>query len=85
MYLLHHNAGKKYSASQRTDHISKGLKPRLSDKEPGNTFSILPILSPVTNIMLKRGNTKSTGKAHAYSVSPGRGNKRMLALSSTTS
>lgn len=70
---------------ERTDHISKGFKPGLSDKEPGNTSSILPILPPVTNIVVKRRNTKSTGKAQAYSLSPGQGNKRMLALSSTTS
>lgn len=47
----------------RTDQISKGLKPGLSDKEPGNTFSTLPILSPVINIVVKRRNTKSTGKS----------------------
>lgn len=31
----------------------KGLKPRLPDKEPGNSFSPLPISSQVTNTVMR--------------------------------
>lgn len=36
----------------------KGLKPRLPDKQPGNTFSLLPISSQVTNTVVKAKHKK---------------------------
>lgn len=52
---------------RRTDQISKGPKPGLSDKEPGNIFFHS---SNVITSYKHCGKKKKLGKAHAYSLSP---------------